>query len=135
MAQHIDQARHNYQVFLSLDKHKSPDWAITLMYYTTLHLVHELGKLNKVSIPPHHESMLNTIDPNGENALGLRPYIFERIESLCDECHVVRYKAVLKKGDFDSCLESMRKTRKEQAEGFDAIVRYFMHNRGIDVTQ
>lgn len=36
---HVDQAKHNFDFFQSLDKETYSDWAVTVLFYTALHYI------------------------------------------------------------------------------------------------
>lgn len=53
---HLDQARHNYRLYLHLQAEgQFLDWAITLLFYTALHLVQAHAAQFGPWVPENHE--------------------------------------------------------------------------------
>ncbi len=68
---HLDQAKHNEDVLIFLDKEKAEDffdWKITIIFYTALHYVRALAKKKKIFINHSHTDIITNIDPRNSSA-------------------------------------------------------------------
>lgn len=97
MSVHLEQAKHNYQLYQSL-KTSFPsdfgDWKLTVLYYTALHLVHALAEHWKTPLTGGHYDIRRSLNPDNPNrTLRVSPHFSKCFEALYKQCDIARYRS------------------------------------------
>jgi len=86
-----DQAIHNYDCLLTIDKSIYIDWVIIMSFYTALHYVSAHAIQNGVNLQPQRSDRYS---PHRKRSRYVRKYInskFTDYERLFQECNSARY--------------------------------------------
>mgnify|MGYP006281292465 CR=1 FL=1 len=122
---HYNLAVHNYRFFCQVHE-KLPDifydWKITVLFYSSVHLLRALMAQRDVDVGDNHEALKRAINPNNsESTLPVKEFCYQAYLVLYNTSFSARYQAWL---DRDKRKKRMAKDFEKCKKAFNKIDSY-----------
>lgn len=129
---HYKQAVHNYKFFCEVHS-KLPDaffdWKITVLFYTTTHLLRALMAEKEIDVGPSHPALKKAINPkNRQSKYPVKPHCYNSYKVLYNAADNARYSGFIDSSKRDSYLKS----RFNQCEKAIQSVDGYMKSQGYN---
>lgn len=122
---HLKQAIHNYKFFCEVHS-KLPDvffdWKITVLFYTSIHLLRALLTERDVSVDNSHSALRKAINPS-KGTRPVKPHCYDSYVTLYNASLDVRYSGFLDVKQQSKYLQKRFKTCQKALKSIDSYMK------------
>ena len=132
----LKQAEHNFQFYQNLEEQfpkKYSDWKITVIFYTSLHLLDALAYEKGINIGNDHKQRTKCLNPEYEFAtLPLKVNVFNAYKELLAASMDTRYKPPVKR---ELIEEVYNEQMTNMLDYLHQIITYVQKNSSLDCSK